>query len=336
MSNTSSSWEFFTCAEPAWGAMLASCRHAKQTIDFLQYVFGGDDRIEREFAEVFEQKVREGVRVRILLDAVGSMHFIASPLLPELQAKGVEIRFHGAVLPRRIRRFIPFFLRDHRKLLIVDREEAHIGGVIVQERARTWRDTNVLFRGSLVDAMQEAFDMAWYRVLRMKPVSHISEGERERDGFLLLGNSYGLRERHLYRAFIRNIAEAKNQIRITSPYFFPNREFLRALFFARERGADVQVLLPKVSDNRLADFVARQYLATLRRHGIRTHLFTGPTLHAKTMTIDGRWGSVGSCNFDWLSFWVNYELNVVSTNRKFVGRLEEHFFNDLKSAEELG
>jgi len=327
-------WKFFLNSETCWQELLVACNRATTSIDLEQYVFGYPGKIEEQFIDLFLRKARDGVRVRLLLDVIGSFSFYRSDGCKKLMEAGVEINYHFAILPPPLKRILPFVLRDHRKLLVIDGNEAHIGGVIIQERARGWRDTFVRLRGPVVRDLQEAFDSAWKRTLRNLAVGQV-KSKNERKEFYIIGNSFYLRDKYLYRAFLKAITGAKDHIYITTPYFFPNHEFLRAIRFARQKGVEVIFLFPKVSDNRLADFLANFFHKKLSKQGIKIYFYTKAILHAKTMVVDGNWATVGSCNFDLLSLWWNYELNVVSSNPEFVSDLESHFLQDIREAEAL-
>ena len=326
-------WQFFTSSESAWEELIRACESATQSIDLEEYVFGMGGAVEKRFTDLFVEKAAAGVKVRMLLDAVGSFSFYRCADYDRLEKAGVEIHYHFAVLSPSIRRLLPFILRDHRKLVVVDNTAGYIGGVIIQERAREWRDSLVRIEGQVVKDMQEAFEKVWKRTEKMKPVGQV-RSENEHKEFWIAGNSFHLRDKDLYRAFLRAITSAKKTIHITTPYFFPNQEFLRALFFARERGVEIKILLPKISDNKIADFLAKFYYPRLRKHGVRIFFYTKKVLHAKTMVIDGNWSTIGSCNFDLLSFWWNYELNLMSSNTSFAQELEQQFTRDLEDSTE--
>lgn len=327
-------WQFFLSSESTWEALLEACERATTSIDLEQFVFGYPGTIEERFIEVFLKKSREGVRVRLLLDALGSFSFYRSAGCAKLVEAGVEINYHFAILPPPVKRILPFILRDHRKLLLIDEKEAYIGGVIIQERARSWRDTFVRLEGEVIKDMIEAFAKAWSRTLKNRAVGQV-RSKNEHKEFYIAGNSFHLHDKDLYRTFLRAITAAKDHIFITTPYFFPSQEFLRALFFARKKGVKITLLFPKRSDNLFADFLARFFHKTLLKHGMRIYLYDKAILHAKTMVIDSHWATIGSCNFDLLSFWWNYELNVVSTNFEFAAELEKHFLDDVKQSQEV-
>ncbi|MFZ2187224.1 MAG: phospholipase D-like domain-containing protein [Candidatus Moraniibacteriota bacterium] len=332
--NEAYSWKFSTTSEMAWEAMLASCREAKETIDLEQYIFGGGTTIERTFADLFLAKAKAGVVVRLLFDAVGSFGFYRGALRQELEAGGVQVAFHRGILIPSLKRLFPLVLRDHRKLLVVDRNEAHIGGVIIAGQARSWRDTSVCLRGKVVSELARSFDTVWQRSRKMDPVGRVLS-KKEGAEFSIAGNSFYLHDKDLYRSFLRHITAAKKYIYITSAYFSPNAEFRRALYYAHTKGVDVRILLPEKSDILLADLLAKRYFKTLRRHGVRVFLYTAKVLHAKSIVIDDHWASVGSCNFDWLSFWINYEVNVISTNHTFASELRNLFLIDIQESQEV-
>jgi len=329
------SWKFYTTSETAWEGMLRSCREAKETIDLEQYIFSGSDAVGRAFVDLLLVKAKEGVAVRLLLDAAGSFGLYRGALCRELKAGGIRVAFHQGIIAPAVKKLFPLVLRDHRKLLVVDKTEAHIGGVIIAERARLWRDTAVSLRGEVVSELARSFETVWQRSRKMDPVGRVLS-KNEDSEFSIAGNSFHLYDKHLYRSFLRHIMVAKKYIYITSAYFSPNVEFRRALYYAHERGVDVRILLPKKSDVWLADRLAGLYFKELLRRGIRIFLYTpAKILHAKSIVIDDAWASVGSCNFDWLSFWINYELNVISTNRDFALELHNLFLSDTKESEEV-
>jgi len=324
-------WEFFTSSESTWEELLHACERAEESIDLEQYVFGAGGIIEKQFTNLFLEKVKQGVKIRMLLDGLGSFSFYRSTAYNELCKAGVEINYHFAIFPP-LKRLLPFILRDHRKLVVIDQKIGYTGGVIIEERAMDWRDTFVKIDGPVVSDMQEAFDKAWKRTLKNEPAGRV-RSENEHKEFWIAGNSFHLHDKDLYRTFLRAITSAKDHIYITTPYFFPNDEFLRALYFARDRDVDITFLLPKSSDIKLADFITRFFYKRLRKRGIKIYLYAKEILHAKTMVIDGKWASIGSCNLDLLSLWWNYELNLMSTNVAFAGELEQHFLEDLKNSE---
>ncbi len=321
-------WKFLTSSNIAWEEMFDAARRSEKSIDLIQFVLGHDGKVMEEFSRILKEKRKEGVRVRLLLDVVGSMSFYRSKAAEELEAAGVEIVFHSTIVPHSLKRLVPTVLRDHRKLIVFDEKEAHIGGVIIQERAREWRDTNVAIKGALVEECVSHFNISWEQAKNMHPLGEMLTNNGKGD-FYLAGNSYRRRDKTFYRTMIKAIALAKKTVHITTPYFALTRDLRRALLYAAKNGVEVVLILPRRSDNAISDFIGRFFYALLLRHNIQIFHYTKCILHAKTMSVDGSWSTVGSCNLDWLSIFLNYELNLVSGNTDFAAGLESIFKEDL-------
>lgn len=333
MSNVSS-WKFTTTSEAAWEEMLRACEQAEKSIDLEQYIFGTEGAIIEKLLPLLKKKSAEGIKVRLLLDWIGSFPFFSSVLPQELEEAGIEIVFHKTTIPPSVKRLLPFLLRDHRKLIVFDEKEAHISGVIIEERARDWRDTSVIIEGSIVKDCADGFNAVWAHAKLMTPLGRVlpNEGNGE---FYLAGNSFRLRDKPLYRSIVRQITMAKKTIYITTPYFWLTRGLRRALWNAKEKGVEIYFLFPKRSDNLLSDIVARFFYRRLLRKKVHIFHYTHSMLHAKSVCVDGNWATVGSCNLDWLSIWLNYELNINTKNITFVQELESIFLKDLSESEEV-
>lgn len=335
MRSEQTTWKIFTETDLAWEAMLADCEAATSSIRLEQFILVSlkSGEIGRRFVDLFIKKQAEGVKVRLFLDAVGSYRVFASSVLSKLKKAGVEVIFHTTLAKLPKKRLFSFFLRDHRKLLIVDDKIAHIGGVVITEKAKHWRDTNVRLEGPVVEHLTEAFDAIWFSDSRIK-IKEFNEPRIVFDGFSVLPNAPRLRHKHIYTELLKRIQRARRSIHLTSPYFGPPPKMIRALLRAARRGVDVRILLPHASDWRFADLVAQSFFGRLMRSGVR--IFRLPRfVHAKTSVIDGSWTTVGSCNLDYMSFWLNYELNITSSDPLFAADFEDQFRWDCTEAIEV-
>lgn len=327
-------WRFYLRSAEAWDAMYEDCERATNTIDIEQYIFALDPLGER-FIEVLRKKNKDGVKVRILCDAVGSYGFLNSTMERRLKGEGIEIKFFNPVKPWRIGTFSSWFLRDHRKLLIVDGEVAHTGGVGLEKRMENWRDTNVRVTGPLVGQTHSVFEQMWaaapkHKFFRFRPSS---EPGAE---FSFLTNSPRFKGRYIYHDLRRAIRSAREYAFFTSPYFVPSIKIFRSLTKAARRGVDVRLLLPESSDVHTADIAAGSYFLLALKAGVKIYLYNrGRILHTKTGVIDGKWGTVGSANLDNLSLLLNFEGNIVSTNPGFISELKQQFLKDISGAKLL-
>lgn len=322
-------WQFYLKSEDAWEAMLSACKQATKTIDMEQFIFT-PDAIGNRFIEVFKKKSKEGLRVRLICDMVGSALFHNSPAHKELERVGVEIQFFNIVSPWRINNFFSWFFRDHRKILVIDREIAFTGGVGIREDMRNWRDTHVAMNGPVVHELRLSFEEMWLASKGKNVFSRIRKSRRYAKGFHFITNSPYWKKRFLYHTILDAMRSARSYIYLTTPYFVPDGRMLRVLRQATLRGVDVRILLPAQSNHPIVDLASFAHFEMLMRDGIKIYQHHGQFLHAKTLVIDDEWATVGSFNMDSLSFIYNHEANIVSTDQIFIEAVKRHFLGDIR------
>jgi cardiolipin synthase A/B len=329
--------------EQIFPAMLEAIRGARQTITFANYLYE-QGRIAEEMAEAFAERCRAGVGVSILLDATGSST-MPKRLREHMRHSGCHVRMFHPVNAFTIRRVNH---RNHRRILVVDGRVGFIGGTGVGERwtgdgktPHHWRQTDVRVEGPVVRALQAAFAEPW----------------RETTGFLLGGDAYfpdlprmgtlngqsvksspvgGAAE--AYMLFLLAIDGARSSIMITNPYFVPDSPLMEALERAVGRGVRVSVIMAGEAETNLDRVVRKASQASFGRAlaaGIHIHEYRGALLHAKTITVDGKWSSVGSANLDRRSFALNHELNLAFDDPGLARQLERIFADDLTRAHEV-
>lgn len=300
--------QIYTTYPEAWELWLEDCKAAKSYIYFEQFIWQDFDKegIGTKFLEVFKQKVKEGVQVRLIIDSVGSIGLSSNILRQhEIATAGIEMVFFGLV--PKWQSLFPFnlFHRDHRKLLVIDDEVAHISGVIVGDRARDWLDLGVRVTDHrYVSDAKGAFLRMWDEILGTK--KHIAQYND--DNGLVLHNDPENNE--LYDEILHRVRHAKHKISIVTPYLSPDWKMMRALRKARRRGVTVELLIPTESDSKLTGMVTQSYLRSLYRAKIEVYRCKPCMNHGKMVMIDD-WVTIGSMNFDRLSFFYNRELNFV-------------------------
>ncbi len=314
--------------------MKEACINARASIDIEQFILEKDG-IGREFLEILIQKRKEGVRIRILCDMVGSYDLFASSIPHSLQDVGIEVRFWNVIKPWRVHTVFSWFFRDHRKMMIIDKQIGFIGGVGIRGDFRTWRDTHVKVTGPIIPEMIQAFEEMWNASLKKGVLARLKKTRTFVKGFSLVTNSPFLQKRFFYQELVSAIRNAKHSIYLTTPYFIPDRRLRRILSSAARRGVETIILVPKKSNHIWADRAGRAYFEKLLKRGVKIFRYTGEMLHAKTVVIDGEWASVGTFNLDSLSILYNYEANIVSTKKDFAEEIQGFFRNDLIQSEEL-
>jgi cardiolipin synthase len=326
------SFELFTEGDTLYDAMLASIAEAREHVLLESYIVA-DDEVGRRFADALAAAAGRAVTVRLHLDAAGSLFWRTNRLTRKLRGSGVRVRwFHRWDWrhPWRYNR------RNHRKLLVVDGRCAYVGGFNIhrenslrsfgQER---WRDTHVRVRGPLAREAMQLFGYFWMG--RKRPAfTHVLG-----NGDMLLSNYSRGARRLLNGSFANLLAYARHTIFITTPYFVPQQRIQRQIAGAADRGVDVRLLVPRKSDVRLAQWAARAAYAPMLASGVRIFEYQPRVLHAKTIVVDGARASVGTANFDYRSFLLNYELNLFTANPHLCSQLDEVFLHDLEHSEEI-
>lgn len=332
--DTPTRWHLYHKTEDSWLAMKEACLNARTSIDIEQYIFEQDE-IGQEFLDILITKSKLGVHVRILVDMVGGYSFYSSDLPKILRDIGIQVRFFNIIKPWRISTFSSWFFRDHRKVLVIDGNTGFVGGVGIRSDMKLWRDTNVKVNGSITKEMRHGFEEMWEAAASENFFGRMKRTGKFVKGFQFITNSPVIYKRYMYRELIAAFRNAQNYIYITTPYFIPDRRLRRVLRLAANRGVDVRIIIPETSDFPPTDGASRTYFDGLLSAGARIFLYTEKMIHAKTAVVDDNWSTVGSFNLDYLSFFYNYEANIVSTKEGFALEVKGLFNKDLLQSKEI-
>lgn len=322
----------YTEGDDLYRDMLADIGRARRDVSLETYIFS-DDSVGRRFARALAERAEAGLRVRLLVDAFGSLGALSRGLERELLRSGVRVRrFHRWQWRDPLR----YNRRDHRKLLVVDSRIGYVGGFNIHaESSRRavgdsrWRDTHVRFEGALGRDAAEQFDLFWYRRWRRHQALRLPATD-------VLASNHNAYARRRLRYFIDDILEtARQRVWLTTPYFVPDHAMQRRLLAAARRGVDVRILVPGKNDVRLVRWASHAAYARLLGGGVRLFEYRPRILHAKSVVADGEWAMVGTSNLDYRSFRDNYEINLISADPALCARLEAAFHDDLTSSDEI-
>jgi cardiolipin synthase len=323
-------------------SMLAAIRAAKKTINVEFYIYW-DGEIGRMFAEALAERARAGVKVNVILDAVGSAA-MSEDLILFLQRNGINVEWYH---PLRWYTLSRVNHRTHRKLLIVDGQVGFSGGVGIADEWQGdadskdhWRETMVRVEGPVVTQMQFAFMDNWVksRGELLTGLDYFPMVEPRDTGCLsqVLKSSPSEGSSTAKLMYIVSIVSARKSIYINSAYFVPDSDTIRALEGAVRRGVDVRVIVPgEFTDVPIVRQAGRLYYSQLLKRGIRIFEYLPTMMHAKTMVVDGIWTTIGSSNFDDRSFRLNDEVNVNVYDETVAAQMEQMFFEDLARSEEI-
>ncbi len=322
-------------------AMLQAIAEANETIDFATYVYWTGD-IGEEFAAALCERARAGVRVRILLDAVGAQP-MNKDLVHDMEEGGCEVEFFR---PPTTWKVWETNHRTHRKVLICDEEVAFTGGVGIADEwtgdaqdPDHWRETHVRLRGPAVDGMRAAFVSNWAETGRELFSERDRFPEQPQKGGVTVqcvqsAAQFGWSDLATVMAAL--ICLAQRELRITSAYFVPDERFVGYLSDAAKRGVDVRVLVPgEYVDKRVVQVAGEQTYEELLNAGVRIFRYAPTMIHAKILTADGVVATTGSGNFDQRSLGINEEANIVIFDEATVQILNAQFDEDLERSDEV-
>jgi cardiolipin synthase len=329
---------FFHEGRPAFDAMLAAIRAAQHHIHMETFIFQPDET-GQTFLEALAERARNGVQVRLLYDAMGSIHFHRRLLAPLVGCGGKSCVFFPL---NPFRRRLQINMRNHRKIMVVDGTVGFVGGLNVGDeylgkvaRFGFWRDTHLRVEGPAVGDLQRVFiedwDFASSESLPDRkyfppptsagpyPVQVIDSGpDRELKGI-----------REMYFAAIQ---AARERVWIASPYFVPDAGLRDALRLAGYQGVDVRLLGQFHPDKVIPQYAARYYWREMLEAGVKVYQYAKGMMHAKVVLVDGKWASVGTANLDNRSLHLNFEVNCLIYAPRAVAELEEAFLHDLSQS----
>lgn len=292
---------------------------ARTTIYWESYIFI-DDELGRSFLELLKSAAARGVRVKLILDGVGSFTVFSS-LANELAASGVEVLYFNRLLhwwnPARLR--MGWFARTHRKLLVVDGVVGFVGGVNIGRHFRRWNDLQLEVRGNIVRSFTRSFAKS-YRICGGGDRITIPPRRITAVDVAFLDHWPGTRKSVLKQYYKAACARAKQRIVIATPYFVPHHWLMRELKKAVRRGVAVEVILPRQTDLRVLN-IANYIFAALGAEAGLSFFFTTEMIHAKAMLVDDKEGMVGSNNIDARSFDYNAESGAAFQDERMVGDL---------------
>ena len=242
--------------------------------------------------------------------------------------------------------------RDHRKILITDGNLAIIGGVNISKvysssphrrqkdgkKPLHWRDTDIQIEGPAVAELQKLFADTWLKQKGPALAERASLPGRKEQGKALVrvvGSTPGESNRIPFVVYVSAISFAEHSIHLTNSYFIPDQQTEKAVIEAAMRGVDVRIVVPGVTDSKIALYAQRHHYARLLKSGVKLYEHSSSLLHAKTAVIDGVWSTVGSTNLDYLSLLSNDEVNAVILDKEFAAQMEKMFQKDLAASKPI-
>lgn len=318
----------------AYPAMERAILAAKRSIHAEFYIWH-DDEAGRRLRDQLADKARQGVTVRVLVDAWGTPRFIGKFSKPLLKA-GAQVRafMPSKLYPLRAPR-LNFI--NHRKILVIDEEIAFTGGMnIGNEYASEWRDMMARIEGPAVRALEHVFLDDWYFASGER-VDHIEFEHSPPCGDIACAviASGPDREAWIHDSLFTALTRSERRIWLVTPYFIPSLALQAAVRTAADRGVDVRIVLPSVSDVPVVKWASRSYYPELVDAGVRMYEYRNTMIHAKALLVDDTLSAVGSANVDTRSFRLSFEIGCFFHSERINGRLAQWFESLVEQSDEI-
>ncbi|MBM3513265.1 MAG: cardiolipin synthase [Alphaproteobacteria bacterium] len=316
--------------DEAYPAMLAAIAGATQSIAMSVYIFD-HDKAGVMFTDALAAARDRGVAVHVLIDDMG-LRYSPAAIDTLLRQRGLKT---ARFLPTRMRLIRFVNLRNHRKMLIVDGSEAFIGGMnirhghMIKDAPRyPVKDIHFRVRGPIIDQMNDLFAEDWgfaagEDIDLPSWKSHETKPGTANARLVPDGPDHDFERLHW--VILCALGAARSKVRVMTPYFLPNQILAAALMSAALRGVDVEVMVPSQTNIPFIGWAMAAGFQNLLEHRVKIFLTPPPFDHGKLMTVDDRWGLIGSTNWDPRSLRLNFEANLECFDPAFVGKLDAIF-----------
>ena len=322
-------------------AIFEAIENAKQHIH-LEYYIIENDEIGNQLKELLIKKSRQGVKIRLIIDDVGSWG-LTKRFLRDLRDAGIDVQSFMEVRFPRLTPRVNY--RNHRKIAVIDGVIGFTGGINFADRYMKglkkigpWRDTHLQIDGDAVACLQVIFAADWYFVKKenligseyFKPI-----GDQEGPAVQISASGPDSDWDSISQAFFAAITSAKKDVFLVTPYLMPPPHLLSALKIAALGGVNVQILMPEFSDALIPKWCSFSFVEELLEAGVRIFFYQKGFIHSKLIMVDGILSSLGTTNLDFRSLETNFEINTFIYDAAFTRQLSGFFHADLLNSREI-
>jgi len=322
--------------------LLTAIEKAEKFVHLLYYILEEGEMLDN-LCQLFEKKVKEGVEVRILYDALGSLYW-SRKTIKRLKKTGVYVH---PVLPLKLGTILSTLnYRNHRKIVIIDGCIAYSGGINISDKylketspLGIWDDMHLKIIGPAVDHLHRVFIKDYFFASKQKLLTkkkYLPMQKKAGDHLVqIITGGPDMKNSSILHQYVMMVHSAEKSVYIENPYFIPNRVLLETIQMATLRGVDVKIMVPKNIDSRIAKYSMFSRFEGLLKKGINIYLLKDSFSHSKLIIVDGEIASIGSGNFDYRSFEHNYEVNTLIYDKNIAEDLKKDYEEKIKDCKIL-
>ncbi|MCD8180073.1 MAG: cardiolipin synthase [Firmicutes bacterium] len=337
--------QYYPIGEKMYEDMKKELLKAERFIFMEFFIINSADKMWREVLEILRQKVKQGVEVRLMYDAMGCLTTLPVRYNETLERYGIKCRVFSPIVP-----LISTHQnnRDHRKIVVIDGKTAFSGGINLadeyinqKERFGHWKDTGIMLKGDAVAGYTAMFFEMWNvnneSIEDGGEYINASKGNpADAAGFVIPFGDTPLDDIYVgKRAYIHNLDNASEYTYIMTPYLVIDDEMFESMKYAAQRGVDVKIIMPHIPDKPYAFYLARTYYKELLDVGIEIYEYTPGFVHAKMSISDGRKAIVGTINHDYRSLYLHYECAAYMVDVPAVIDIERDFKDTLALSQKI-
>lgn len=312
---------YFPLGDDAFPVMIEEIKKASRFVFIEFFIINEKSRMWNELFDILKEKVYEGVEVRVLYDAMGSMTTVSSGFRQKLKNAGIKCVTFSPIKP-----FLSTYQnnRDHRKIIVIDGKTAFSGGINLSDEYINdvklyghWKDNSIMLKGDAVKSFTLMFLRMWNAVCGTKEDYENYATRRDfdysnyDDGHYAPFDDSPVREERVGKNIYKDIINtSRDYVYIMTPYLVLDETMLDSLKYASKRGVDVKILMPHIPDKRYAFALARTYYPELIESGVEIYEYTPGFVHSKTTICDDIRAVIGTINYDYRSLYLNYECAI--------------------------
>ncbi len=336
-------YDYYYPGEKGFKVMLEEMRKAKKYI-FMEYFIIEEGLMFNAMLDIMKQKVKEGVKCRVMYDDCGSIDTLPASYAEKLESMGIEAVPFNKVSP-----IVNIIMnnRDHRKILVIDGEVAFTGGVNLadeyinqKERFGHWLDNVLRIKGPAVNSLLITFLTNWNAIRHDDNDYSVyfsnKKYKKEKDGYIIPYSSSPLKHELVARSIYLDILNSANDyVYIMMPYLVLDEETLNCLIHTARKGIDVRIILPGIYDKKIVYMIGRSFYKQLIEAGIKIYEYQPGFVHSKVFVADDKICTVGSINTDYRSLYLSFENGVYLYDSSKLFEVKENFKDALSKSKQI-
>lgn len=334
---------YFKTGDECYKKLKEDLKNAKEYI-LIEFFIISEGKMWDEIYEILKQKSKEKVKIYMIYDSLGSLLKKPKNLKQKLEEINIEyITFNPPTIL--IRSYINY--RDHRKIIVIDGLVAYTGGINIGDeyinlnsRLGHWKDCAVRIKGECIKNFVVIFFKQWNlnskNIVKYKQLIEKIEPTTKKDGYIIpYSDNPQNKNNPSENTYINIINNAKKYIYIMTPYLILDNEMQQTLINASLSGVDVRIMTPYIPDKKLVNACTKSFYGLLLESGIKIYEYEPGFIHSKIIVSDDEVATVGTVNFDFRSFYLNYECGVWIYNTKAELKIKQDFMNNIPKCKEI-